>query len=273
MTTEQSQLLLLLLKRIRIIPVTDCWEFQGPKDAYGYGRMYSDNREQKAHRVFFSAFQGVDLPDSVVVQHYLPLSRCTGHACVNPKHLRASTSNKGPALVIPASLPPRKLELLRQVKLIPETNCWEFQGARSTEGYGKLRFEGKQQKAHRVFYLEWGGEIPDACFLHQHLSPGECIGKLCCNPQHMLVSKSSRLPGRAPVQFPAPPMPLEGDALCNLDELGEKAIKQCTNGHLMTGANIVIERRKGYPVARCRTCRQESWRRNSARRSSLGHHT
>jgi len=41
-----------LLNLIRQIPETDCWEFKGNRDRSGYGRMYVDNKEVKAHRVF-----------------------------------------------------------------------------------------------------------------------------------------------------------------------------------------------------------------------------
>ena len=40
-----------LLKQV--LPDTECWEFRGPRNADGYGRMYSGDKELKAHRVFY----------------------------------------------------------------------------------------------------------------------------------------------------------------------------------------------------------------------------
>ena len=52
---------------------TDCWQFTGSLDAYGYDRLYSGNKEVKAHRVFHEAFEG-PLPDGKYLQHHLPRS-------------------------------------------------------------------------------------------------------------------------------------------------------------------------------------------------------
>jgi hypothetical protein len=58
-----------------------------------------------------------------------------------------------------------------------------------------------------------------------------------------------------------------------LKQLGPNG-KTCPKGHLITlESNIVIEHRKGRPKVRCRICRKESWRKNSARRAKLGLHT
>jgi len=37
---------------------TECWQFFGSFDAYGYGRLYSGNKVVKAHRAFYEAFEG-----------------------------------------------------------------------------------------------------------------------------------------------------------------------------------------------------------------------
>jgi len=67
-----------LLSLIRQIPETDCWEFKGKLDRSGYGWMYVDNKEQKAHRFFFEACEG-QIPDGVYLRHCLPTDKCIGH--------------------------------------------------------------------------------------------------------------------------------------------------------------------------------------------------
>ena len=73
------------------LPVTGCWRFDGKLDAYGYGRLYRNNQEDKAHRVFFEACEG-PLPDGFFLRHHLPSDKCIGHACCNPDHLQVSDS-------------------------------------------------------------------------------------------------------------------------------------------------------------------------------------
>ena len=70
---------------------TECWQFTGSLDAYGYGRLYSGNKEVKAHRVFYEAFEG-PLPDGKYLQHHLPPERCIGHACCSPDNQELNNS-------------------------------------------------------------------------------------------------------------------------------------------------------------------------------------
>jgi hypothetical protein len=91
-----------LLKQV--LPDTECWEFRGPRNADGYGRMYSGDKELKAHRVFYEACEG-PIPDGMYLQHHLPAGQCIGHACCNPDHQRVSNSPKAaPPVQVTAAL-------------------------------------------------------------------------------------------------------------------------------------------------------------------------
>jgi hypothetical protein len=140
-------------------------------------------------------------------------------------------------------------QLLNQVQVLPDTDCWEFRGNRSADGYGRMYSDNKELKAHRVFYEVCEGPIPDGMYLQHHLPADLCIGHACCNPDHLRVSNSPKA---------SPPT---------------VQLKTCPSGHLMTPENTVTEQRNGHPKARCRTCRQESWRKNAAQRSAKGLHT
>lgn len=61
--------------------------------------------------------------------------------------------------------------------------CWLWTGKKSTYGgYGILRSEGRQVRAHRVAYELFVGPIPD------HLEVRHtCDVRLCVNPQHLLL--------------------------------------------------------------------------------------
>ena len=38
---------------VRVSPHTGCWEFMGPKDSHGYGRLFISGKECKAQRVAY----------------------------------------------------------------------------------------------------------------------------------------------------------------------------------------------------------------------------
>lgn len=71
--------------------------------------------------------------------------------------------------------------ILEKISFCPITGCWWWAASwDSGNGYGKVRFEGKCQMAHRVVYSLLVGPIPENCVL-DHL----CRKRLCCNPDHL----------------------------------------------------------------------------------------
>lgn len=61
-----------------------------------------------------------------------------------------------------------------------KSGCWIWQGSTFTDGYGKCPRYGKTRRAHRVFYEELVGPIPDGLqVLHK------CDTPLCVNPEHL----------------------------------------------------------------------------------------
>jgi hypothetical protein len=98
--------------------------------------------------------------------------------------------------------------------------------------------------------------VPDRFFLQHRLPNDQCIGHACCNPDHLQAALSAK---GAPAPIPADGNPIP--------------FRVCPKGHLMTPENTVVEQCKGHPKTRCRTCRQQSWRENSARRAAQGLHT
>ena len=68
-----------LLSRIKVNAV-GCFEWQGSKDRRGYGKIVSESRHWKAHRLSYSVFRG-DV-EGMVICH-----RCDNPACINPSQL------------------------------------------------------------------------------------------------------------------------------------------------------------------------------------------
>lgn len=75
----------------------------------------------------------------------------------------------------------RKCRLLDGMEIDKKSGCWIWK--KSTSGsYGKFRFEGKTDLAHRVSYKIFKGEIPKKmCICHT------CDNPLCINHDHLFI--------------------------------------------------------------------------------------
>lgn len=81
-------------------------------------------------------------------------------------------------------LPPKKSLRDRVFGAIKETpdDCWEWQGNRALNGYGRISVHNSLTYVHRVAYELTNGPIPDAMTI-DHL----CFNRACVNPDHLEV--------------------------------------------------------------------------------------
>lgn len=61
-------------------------------------------------------------------------------------------------------------------------DCWLWNGAVATDGYGKMNLHRKYASAHRVSYIHHHGEIPEGLVVRH-----KCRNRHCVNPNHLEV--------------------------------------------------------------------------------------
>lgn len=60
--------------------------------------------------------------------------------------------------------------------------CWEYNGSRTVQGYGRISVKGVTKKAHRVAYESVHGPIPEGMVIRH-----TCDNPPCVNPDHLII--------------------------------------------------------------------------------------
>jgi hypothetical protein len=67
---------------------TGCWEWNGFRNALGYGLFWLDGRQRRVHKFSLERKLGRKFEDSEVTRHM-----CHNPCCCNPDHLEVGTAN------------------------------------------------------------------------------------------------------------------------------------------------------------------------------------
>ena len=136
------------------------------------------------------------------------------------------------------ALQPNSDEMLirLQAHTVKENDCWLWQGAKSGDGYGRIRFGDKNVSVHRLSAMIYlGYNITDE--IYQVLHNQECPNRNCWNPDHLHIGT-------------------------NEDNHAERLPKtHCINGHEYTPENTKINIRGRKE---CKTCQREAKLRHRA---------
>jgi hypothetical protein len=83
-------------EKIAVCPFSGCWCWLGAKTPKGYGTVYADGKDWKAHRYIYEKIRG-PIPPKHVLDHLLkdrpidPGPCVHGAECVNPYHVQPVT--------------------------------------------------------------------------------------------------------------------------------------------------------------------------------------
>ena len=219
------------LRNCRLNPETGCVEWTGPKETHGYGIFYFMGQTILAHRmaiVFTDEFKeavdsdfprwgqfdfrrwdqspfrsllvpinssGKDIP-KITITH-----RCGNRACVALKHLEIRLPKTQEPHDSPTPKSDRECDfgadsrfsvLCREYD--EETGCIEWIGSKDANGYGKFRYQGKPQMAHRVALQLEGIDI------YKKTITRKCGNRSCVNPDHFEIKARPKSGKKKPVR-------------------------------------------------------------------------
>lgn len=70
--------------------------------------------------------------------------------------------------------------IVAKIKFAGSDECWEWQGEKSSNGYGRCWFKGVRQAAHRVTFAAAHKMIIEGYHIDH-----ECCNRACVNPAHL----------------------------------------------------------------------------------------
>jgi len=165
-----------------------CWNSNYAVSSPGYPKVgWQEGEIRRAvttSRAAWTHHSGRQVPEGGRVK-----AKCRNRLCVNPEHIFMV---ERPANWKPRKINPHNPDLPRHIKdpvkrfwayVDKSGDCWQWNGGRSTCGYGRCRWDDKSQYAHRIAYQLAKGPIPEGMYLDH-----KCFNTLCVNPAHLRIA-------------------------------------------------------------------------------------
>lgn len=134
----------------------------------------------------------------------------------------------------------------------PNTGCWLWTGRLNSKGYGRIRVDGHQKRAHRVSWEMHRHPIPDGLVIDH-----TCRVRSCVNPDHLRVV-TPRV-----------------NAIENSGSVSARYLARatCSHGHVFDEKNtrhatVITKTGRTVHARRCRQCEARTQRAYQRRRQS-----
>lgn len=149
--------------------IDECWTWEGPVTTNG--SPYADEGKQRwlVRRWAYHRHFGYLPKESI-------FTSCQNHRCLNPHHFVCES------IVSRSTLRTRLEKKLNK----QQSGCWLWKGG-AQNGQGKIRIGKKIVAVRRAAWEIYHGKIPSGMFVKL-----TCDNKLCCNPDHLYLSKNKR---------------------------------------------------------------------------------
>ncbi len=76
-----------------------------------------------------------------------------------------------------------------------DDQCWQWMAGLHARGYGRLRWGGEPENAHRIAWMLTNGAIPDGLHVAH-----TCDNLACCNPRHMILRTQAEKTANRPAK-------------------------------------------------------------------------